>query len=215
MRQFSLNFDHILPASVISYDRDNNVVEVQPMIQIVKLDGTPISRHPLASVPAVSMGGGGFHINFPLKNGDLGWIFATDRDYTTFMQTLKESAPNSTRAHKFSDSLFMPDVLRQYTINGADTTAMVIQSTDSNTRIAIDVGGNMRITAPTQLLVDTPLAKFTHDVEIDGNLLVKLNSTINGNETVDGTLTVDGIDVNTHGHISSSPGTRTSGNMIP
>jgi hypothetical protein len=212
LRQFALRFDHALPASVISYDRTNNIAEVQPLIQVVTLDGTPISRHPLASVPVVSLGGGGFHMNFPLKSGNLGWIFATDRDYTTFMQTLKESVPNSTRAHKFEDSLFLPDVMRQYAINAADATAMVVQSTDGTTRIAIDVGGAIRITAPTGALIDTPLATFTHDVEIKGNLTVDVNSHVKGNETVDGTLTNDGIDVTTHGHVSESPGVRT-GNM--
>lgn len=206
LRKFALQFDHVLPASIISYDRKNNVAQVQPLIQIVKLDNTTMSRHPLASVPVVSLGGGGFNINFPLKKGDLGWIFATDRDYTTFLQTLQESAPNSSRAHKFDDSLFLPDVLRQYTINAADETAMVIQSTDSTTRIAIDIGGVIRVTAPTSLLFDTPTAKFLHDVEIDGNLHVVENA------VVDGTLTNDGINVTTHGHISESPGNRT-GNM--
>lgn len=208
LRQFALRFDHVLPASVIDYDRVNNVVQVQPLIQVVKLDGSVMSRHPLASVPAVSMGGGGFHINFPLKKGDLGWIFATDRDYTTFIKTLKESAPNSSRAHKFDDSIFVPDVLRQYTIDAADADAMVIQTTDAATRIAIKPG-QVTITGPTKVLVDTPTAEFTHDVHVLGNLQVDQNATVNGNGEVKGTFTNNGINVTNHGHVSNGSGVRT------
>lgn len=209
LRQFALRFDHALPASVLSFDRTKNVAEVQPLIQVVRVDQTTMSRHPLANVPVLSLGGGGFHCSFPLKQGDLGWIFATDRDYSNFLASLKESAPNSARAHKFEDSIFVPDVFRQYTINAADATAMVIQSTDGGTRIAIDINGHVRITAPTDLIITTPKTTFTGDVEIQGNATLDQTLTVDGAADIKGTLTNNGIDVTTHGHISNGAGVRT------
>lgn len=209
MRQQILTDDNVLPAKVISYDRATNVAQVQPMIKIVGLDDSTLSRNPLANIPVISLGGGGFHINFPLKKGDLGWIFACDRDIAIYLETLAESPPNSTRVHDFGDGMFVPDVLRQYTINSGDDTnaAMVIQSTDGTTRISI-WENNIQITAPTQVTVNTPQTTFT------GNVTIQQNLTVDQNATVTETLTVDGTDVNSHGHISESPGTRTAGGMI-
>lgn len=212
MRQQVLTDDNALPAIVISYDRDKNIAEVQPLIKIVKLDNSTISRNSLGNIPVVSFGGGGFHINFPLKKGDLGWIFACDRDISTYLETLTESPPNSTRVHDFGDALFLPDVMRKYTINSEDASnaAMVIQSTDGTTRISI-WEDNIQITAPTQVTVQTPQAIFTGNVTIQEALTVEGQSTLAAT-TVNGTLENNGIDVSTHGHISESPGTRT-GNM--
>jgi hypothetical protein len=214
-RQNAMTDDNVLPAKVIAYDRVKNVVQVQPLIKIVTTQNNTISRNALANVPALSLGGGGFNINFPLKEGDLGWILACDRDYANFLQTLQESAPNSTRIHDFGDSWFVPDVFRQYTINSqdADNAAMVIQSVDGTTRISI-WENNIQITAPAQVTVDSPQTTFTGSVLIENELTVQQAATFDGNATVDGTLTVDGIDVNTHGHISESPGNRTAGGMI-
>jgi hypothetical protein len=211
-RQQTLTDDNTLPAIVISYDRDKNIAQVQPLIKVVALDDSTMSRNPLANIPVVSLGGGGFHINFPLKKGDLGWIFACDRDISTYLETLAESPPNSTRVHDFGDSLFLPDVLRKYTINSEDESndAMVIQSTDGTTRISI-WEDNIQITAPTQVTVQTPQATFTGNVTIQQELIVEGQSTLAAT-TVNGALENNGIDVSTHGHISESPGTRT-GNM--
>jgi hypothetical protein len=209
MRQKTLTDDNALPAIVISYDRTKNVASVKPLIKVVGVDNSTMSRNPLGGIPVISLGGGGFHINFPLKVGDLGWIFACDRDISTYLETLKESPPNSTRLHDFGDAIFLPDVLRNYTINSSDqeNAAMVIQSVDASTRISI-WEGNIQITSPSQVTVQTPQATFT------GNLTIEQNLIVQGTGTIDTSLTVDGIDVNTHGHISESPGNRTSGGMI-
>jgi hypothetical protein len=159
MRQQILTDDNVLPAMVVSYDRTTNVAQVQPLIKIVKLDNSTISRNPLGNIPVFSLGGGGFHINFPLKKGDLGWLFACDRDIATYMQTLEESPPNSTRVHDFGDAIFLPDVVRKYTILAENEASMVIQSVDGNTFIAISddvinikASRSMQVTTEAQTL---------------------------------------------------------------
>jgi hypothetical protein len=208
----TMNDDNMMPAKVISYDRVNNVVEVQPLIKIVTVQNSTMSRHPLANIPVLSIGGGGYHINFPLKAGDLGWICAADRDISTFMETLQESPPNSTRLHDFGDSVFVPDVFRQYTISSEDSSnaAMVIQSTDSTVRIALsESNGQIKLTAPTLVEIACPQSTFTGNVTINQNLKVI------GNGEVDGTsLTVGGVQVYNHDH-TYTPGTGTPTKTSP
>jgi hypothetical protein len=224
-----LNTDKLIPASVIGFDRTKNIATVQPMIMILDVSDNTRMRNRIADVPVMSLGGGGFHISFPLKQGDLGWILAADRDLSLFLQSLSAARPNTLRKHKFSDSWFIPDVFRNYTINGADANAMVLQSTDGTTRIAINEG-TINITAPTAVNVTTPTATFSANVVVKGNLTVQQTATITGATTVNGgfnasgsgsssvtlpaNTTINGIIVATHGHISSGAGSRTSGNMI-
>lgn len=217
--QNTIDDDNLLPCIIKSFDRTNNVAVVQPIISWVTIADDLKPRNELASINVLSLGGGGFHISFPLNPGDLAWIFAADRDISLFKQALAQSKPNTGRLHSFEDGLVIPDVFRKYTINAADAAAMVIQSTDGTTRIAISEGV-INITAPTSVTVTTPIATFTGNVHIKQNLTVDQNATITQNATVSGSATlpsattVGGTNVSNHGHTSSSPGTRTSGGMI-
>lgn len=219
-----LRTDKLIPAQVVEYDRTLNKATVQPMIMLVDVSDNSRKRNQIAEVPCFSIGGGGFHINFPLKPGDLGWILAADRDISQFLQNLSIAAPNTLRKHSFADSWFIPDVFRKYTINAADANAMVIQSTDGTTRISISEG-IINITAPTSVTVTTPLATFSQNVQINGNLTVTGATTVNGgfnasgsgstNVTLPSNTTIGGIAVYGHGHIeTATAGSRTSGGMV-
>jgi Phage protein Gp138 N-terminal domain len=236
MEMHTQGFDGLLPARVVSYDRAKNLATVQPQIMLTDTEGNSRLRHPIAEIPCFSFGGGGFHINFPLAANDLGWILASDRDISLFMQSLNASKANTTRRKTFGDAWFIPDVFYKYTINGADTNAMVIQSVDGTTRIAIS-NGVINITAPTSVTVDTPIATFTKDVHIQGKLTVDDNVLMNKNLTVIGLTTINGgfvalagtgtvctlpqnttiggIAVYGHGHIQTAVnGQRTSAGMV-
>lgn len=228
LRQHELNTHQMLPASVVSFDRTKNTATVQPMIMMVDMQDKQIQRQPIAYVPVISLGGGGFHISFPLQQGDFGWIYAADRDLSLFLQNLKMSPPYTGRVHNFADSMFVPDVLRKYTINGEDSAYMVIQSTDGATRISIRPD-NIKITAPTKVLVDVPQSEFTGNVQIDQNLVVSGNTTITGQTTANGgfesasgtsctlpaNATVGGINVTSHGHDGVQSGSsRTADGMV-
>jgi hypothetical protein len=216
LRKFAVDDDNMIPAKVVNFDREKNLVTVQPLIMWVGMDDKNYSRKQIANLNCISLGGGGFHISFPLNEGDLGWIMAADRDIALFKSSLAESAPNTHRVHSFSDALFIPDVFRQYTINSSETAAMVIQSTDAATRIAI-FPDQIHITAPAILKVTTPTAEFSADVHVKGNLLVDHNSVTTGATTANGgftaaagqactlpaTTTVNGKAVN--GHVHTDP----------
>lgn len=201
LRRFDLNNNQMLPAEIVGYDRDTNVATVQPLIMWVDVNNGTHSRPELEQIPVLSLGGGNFHISFPFKAGDLGWIFAADRDISLYLQSLKETKPSTGRCHRFEDAIFIPDVMRQYSISGEDSEAMVIQSTDGTTRVSVRKD-NIKLTAPTEIVFDTPLATFTGDVVVDKTITVTTDAV------------VAGISVVGHGHISSAPGSRTGGGMI-
>lgn len=217
-RLHDANLNKLLPAQVVNYDRTKNLATVQPMIMFVDTNDQQHMRGQVANVPVVSLGGGGFTINFPLQNGDFGWLLAADRDVSQFLQNMKASAPNTLRTHSFSDSWFIPDVFRQYTINSADANAMVIQSLDGTTRISIRAG-EIDITAPTTVKVTTPNAVFSQNVQITGLLSANggFNATGGGNQpcTLPQDTTINGINVANHGHNGVQSGSsRTGGGMV-
>lgn len=188
--------DDMLPATVLAYDRPSNRAAVQPQVMVKGTDGSKVSRAQIASVPVFQFGAGGFVLAFPVKSGDLGWIKASDRDISLFLQGHEEQAPNTNRMHSFQDGLFFPDVMRQWALNPEDMERVVLQSLDGVSRIAL---GTDRVKITTPLF------------EIDAAA-----TTISGTLTVDGVLTgagtiVDsnGIVVDTHKHVSAAPGSPT------
>lgn len=205
-RAIEMDIECMLPCRIISYDRARNVAAVRPQIVVTKRNptGGALERTPrvdIPDIPVLSLGAGGFHINFPIKAGDLGWIWAADRDITLFLQNLQEThAATEGASHKFSDAVFIPDAFRNYTINGEDEGALVIQSTDSATRISIRED-NIKITTPVKVTLDTPLVETTHNLKVGGNLEV-----VGPNCALPTATTVGGAAVTGHNHGNQVPG---------
>jgi hypothetical protein len=145
----------------------------------------------------MSLGGGGFHVSFPLKAGDLGWILASDRDISLFKQSLLSSAPNTGRLHSFEDGWFIPDVFRKYTINpdNVESDQMVIQSVDGETCVAIGPK-SINITAPNGMFINAE-SSIQGSLDVSGNVTVG-NGASGTFTSLDGlTITVqDGIVTN-------------------
>lgn len=133
--------DGVLPAKVISITPGAPMtVQVQPLITLVTTDGTPIARAPIAGVPVFQLGGGNILLSFPVQVGDIGWIVANDRDISTYMQAGAQSPPNTYRVKNFSDSFFMPNILRAYNLAGDDKSA-TLQTADGTVAIVISATG--------------------------------------------------------------------------
>lgn len=177
--------DGCLPARVIAYNRKKNLATVQPLISLLATSGQSLERAQIAEVPVLALGGGGFAINFPLKKDDLGWIIANDRDISLYIQngTAQPVQPNTQRLHKFSDAMFVPDVLRKYSINAEDNAAMVIQSLSGGTRIAI-ADNEVRITASSKVKITAP------NTEIDSVLKVTKAATFDSTVLMSGKATM-------------------------
>ena len=156
--------DGMLPAQVIAYDRTNNRVQVQILISLITTSNTIVPRPQIASIPVLVIGGGGFMLSFPLKTGDLGWVLASDRDISLFLQTYNQTPPNTYRIKNFSDSLFIPDIMRNYTINPEDEMNAVLSSTDGTVRISL---------SSTQVKITAPMTIVTGSLTVAGALVAE------------------------------------------
>lgn len=168
LTKFLQDVDDCLPATVVAYDRVKNRATVKPLIMMGTTDGEKVGRAAIPSVPVFNIGGGGFILSFPIKPGDLGWLKASDRDISLFLQGLKEEWPNTRRAHSFQDALFFPDVMRQWALSGEDADRAVFQSVDGTVRIAIG-SDRIKMTAPL-IELDTPLVHMTGDLTVAGDV---------------------------------------------
>jgi len=178
------NTDGMLPAQVVAYQAPTGSsgarVQVQPLITMLDTNGNQIPRGQIASVPVLTIGGGGFVINVPVQPGDLGWIVANDRDISLFLQSYAMSPPNTYRVKDFADSIFIPSSLKGYSIAPGDAGALTIQSTDGSIKIGI-YSDKIVLQAPT--------------VEVDGSLSVAgLTITSDGTTpNIQGNLFVNGF----------------------
>jgi hypothetical protein len=204
LRKHTQGLDDMLPAIVEAHDRSTNRVKVRPLVSLVTTGQAVISRASIPSIPVLRLGGGGFFISFPLVAGDFGWVKASDRDISLFLQSLEESKPNTKRMHSFEDAVFIPDVIRAYDIATADANSLVIQSTDGNTKFAVKDG---------EITLKAATLKYEGDVSVTGSV------TATGDITSDGTVTGKtevvakeaplSVGLSTHVHIKSGPGPTT------
>lgn len=185
--------DDMLPARIISYDRTTNRAQVQPLVKILTTDNRQVGRAQIASIPVMQFGGGGFVLNFNLKPGNLGWIKASDRDISLFLQTFKENAPNTLRLHSFQDAVFIPDVMTGYTINGEDAENAVLQTMNGAVRVAV-WADRVKLTAGGLSLTIGPGA-----------------FTFAGADVIMPDAVIGGIRFSTHGHTNVENGPGTSG----
>lgn len=140
MRKQLMQVDGMLPATVVSYNRRTNRATVTPSINMITTSGQSIGRPSLANIKVLALGGGGWLLTFPLKAGDTGWIEASDRDISGWLQRGSGAAsnPNTHRIHSFSDGRFIPDVLANAT--PVDDTAVCLQNESGS--VALTIGDN-------------------------------------------------------------------------
>lgn len=161
--------DGMLPARVVAFNNDRNSprVTVQPLVAIVTTGNEQISRAQIASLPVFQFGAGGFLLSFPIRTGDLGWILANDRDISKFLQSYADGTPQTFRKNNFADSLFIPDAMRNYTIDEEDADNAVLQSEDGSVRVAL-WPEFVKLTAPRGLGIN---------VEPSDNTILDMEST--------------------------------------
>jgi len=209
MRKQAQDIQGQLPAMVLSYDRNANVATVQPLISVRSTNGQTWQRAPIAKVPVLALGGGGYCVTFPLAKGDFGWIEASDRDISLFMQSKANSAPNTDRLHSFEDGRFIPDAFSKYTFGG-DAGSMVIQSYDNSVSITVGPGKITLKAATVEIDAATAVNITTPTTTVNGNLAQggggSATSSLN-NLASTGTLTNNGVNVgSTHVHTDPQGG---------
>lgn len=187
------NTDDMLPAKVIAYNRATNRASVQPLIYVIRTDNTRLTRAPIASVPVLQLGGGGFVLSFPIKPGDLGWIKANDRDISNFKASYSNAAPQTFRKHTFEDAMFIPDVMMKG-VSLADGDGVCLQSLNGTVSIVL-LDDKVKINAP--------------QVDINGSS--KITMTSPEISLTSPNINAGGIRFDTHEHIGVQPGGGQSG----
>jgi hypothetical protein len=103
-------------------------------------------------------------LSFPIKEGDLGWILANDRDISQFLQSYSAARPQTFRKQNFADALFVPDSMRSYAIDEEDAENAVLQSADASVRVAL-WPEFVKLTAPKGLGINVqPHDSSTFDI---------------------------------------------------
>ena len=143
-----------MPCRVIAVSDDRTTVDVEPMISMVMYSGEIVQRAPILGIPVHTLGAGGFIISFPISVGDFGWIHASDRDISLFLESLKVERPNTQRMHDMSDGRFIPDAIRGFTIAGEDSNSLVIQSKTGSVKIALNLSTNIITANGAQITED-------------------------------------------------------------
>lgn len=110
-RKAQQGMESMLPVEVVSYDRATNRATVRHLVKMQGADGQLVDRANVSSVRVYQFGNAKFSMSLPIKQGDKGWLKASDRDISLFQQDLKDAAPNTTRMHSFQDGMFMPDAM--------------------------------------------------------------------------------------------------------
>jgi len=200
LKKFLQNIDGMLPCVVVAADDERKFATVRPQIMVKGTDGELTTRAQLASVPIFHIGAGQFVLTFPVKPGDAGWIVASDRDISLYIQSGEEAAANTDRLHKFSDGLFIPDAARKFTLDPANADRVVLQSLDGSVYVALSAD-SIFMKAPTKVRMETPLVEMTGDLTVDGTVRGKTD-VLSGSGNISG---------KTHHHTGVTTGGGNSG----
>ena len=180
LRKWLESVDDALPVQVLGFtpptSTDFAYVSCRSLIQIVGTGGQLSPRETYPKIPVLMLGGGGFIIYFPVKEGDIGYIKAMDRDISLYLQSGGTAKPNINALHSFSSSIFIPQAARNLILSEEDMGNLVLQTLDGISKISI---GDEKIT------ISAP------SVEIIGETIINMtgNLAVNGNITATGTIT--------------------------
>lgn len=186
-----------MPCKILSYDRSTHVANVRVMFNWELPDGSVMNGCDINGITLRRMFAGGFLIDFPINEGDTGWIIATDRDATTVKTNRIPSLPASPFCNSYASGFFIPDQWGSNDdlgINIADEGRLVVQNADGTQKISIGTG-DIKVYG-TKIELHGP-------TEIDGTLDVSGLITANGD-----VVNADNIKLGTHHHDNS-------GNPIP
>ncbi|CAH6851430.1 hypothetical protein EDB29_1011099 [Vibrio crassostreae] len=180
--------ENSLPAIVTEISGDRTRVSVKPLIKIIGRNNRLFERAEIHGLPLANFGAGGFFISFNVRVGDLGWIEACDRDISLFLQSYDEREPNTLRKHSFSDSKFVPDIMRNFVIDDEDSDCLVIQNRDSSVKLSMN-DQRIKLKSPHLNIVSNSL-----EIESESITVVSENIDITSSE----------IDINSSINISGS-----------
>ena len=183
-----MKLEKVAPAQIISYDRQTNRAIVQVLNYSITSTGEKISRKPLNDIPVQIFGGGDFCLSFPIKQGDIGFIIASDGDISVFKKLLQIFAPATYQKHRYKDGVFFPLILNGFTFSVEDETSVLLTSVEGNTKISLKPD-YITLTAKNTVINTTTAEINATDATITAKSTINGNLIVNGNITSSGTIT--------------------------
>ena len=162
----------VMPAKVEKYDRSTRLATIKPLVQKFKTtQGGKVfwDRDSYEEIPVVSPFHGGFTIDFPVNEGDQGYLIAIDRPWDEIFDTIQEKGkkwdgkpgkPDDESLATFEQGVFIPSNYGRILIDDEDEGNLVIARVDKD--------GN----------VDGRIAVGDRFVDIDMNTIVHGSLTI-------------------------------------
>lgn len=192
IRHALMQIDGMLPAAVTTVDRQAGRVSVKPLVMAGTADGGKVARPVVANIPIMTMGAGGIYASFPVKVGDLGFVFSASRDTSLFYQSQGgEDWPNTERIHSFSDGGFLPLKLFDFSIaGGVLSDGFSLQTDDGQTFVTLQDG---------EIQLQAAAIKIIGDIEHTGS------------QATSGDIVASGISLANHVHSGVQGGTSNTG----
>lgn len=216
IRNHDLGFECCIPALVKKVYPNGRIVDLEPLVKMAfKTEGGVIykDRSVVYSIPVRRLISGGFLITLPIREGDTGWLFASDRDATLAVKynskiNVEENPgtqpPASFTLHEFASGFFIPD-------NWSD-----ISPSDGITIAKYDDSGNI---LNNIVVKDDSIAIFssgevniTGSVKVKGTLEVSDKITASAGMTSKAGITVSG-DISSTGNVSASNNITSNGDI--
>ena len=134
----------VMPAKVEKYDRSTRLATIKPLVQKFKTtqDGKVFwDRDSYEEIPVVFPFHGGFTIDFPVNEGDQGYLIAIDRPWDEIFDTIqkkgkewdgKPSKPDDESLATFEQGVFIPSNYGRILIDDEDEGNLVIARVDKD-----------------------------------------------------------------------------------
>lgn len=176
------DLDVAYPYKVISQDLSTGLVSLEPLIQVLEEDGEVYDLPPLSEVPVSYPSGGGFHLVYPLSEGDEGFVVCSSRSMSQWVESGDpQAAPEGRRLSSLTDAVFFPGLRpRNNPRPELEEGLLSIGSNeDGSGEIAIP-GGSIRIGSRTASDALAKSAPVTSDLTSIATDLQTIATALNG-----------------------------------
>lgn len=228
IRNYMKDVHTCLPGQIVSFDELNQTAEVQLNINRSFTDGRTFSLPVLVKVPVCFLRAGGFNITFPIAQNDECLVFFAERSIDRWFKFSGVQGPQDMRMHSLSDAFCIVGFASEpKAIANFDTQNFQIRNEEQDQTITLKPNKDIEIVtgtveaklfngsetidlvAPVKVNVTTPLAEFSENVTINGDLEVI------GASDLSSTVTSNGVDISdTHKHSGVTTGGSNTGNPV-
>ena len=133
--------DTFMPVKVVGVGSDNSFVNVQPLLQSVKVGGEVITEAPIYyDIPVIMLMGSNIALEFMPSVGDMGFLIGGKWDMSDFKTTKQATPISSNRTFSFANGVYLPMFFanKQQGITLKNSSA-VISILDNTINITADI----------------------------------------------------------------------------